>query len=95
MEPEQRTEREITYQVGWKRGKIKLNTAHPVDCGEPAAQIEGTKNLLSGIDSLNLRWLWRPVGLIKDEVLQVVLWVFPVIAFGISMWLIYKLSFQP
>ncbi|WP_258212740.1 hypothetical protein [Paenibacillus radicis (ex Xue et al. 2023)] len=94
MEPEQRTEREITYQVGWKRGKIKLNLAHPVESGEPSVQIQGDENLLSRLDNWNLRWLWRSAGLIKDEALQVVLWVFPVIVFGVSIWLLYQLSFQ-
>ncbi|MDF2962705.1 MAG: hypothetical protein K0S39_4440 [Paenibacillus sp.] len=93
MEPEQRTEREITYQVGWKRGKIR---PHPNrNCLQSTDKAACAEAELFNNAGWNISWLWRPAGTIKIEVLHVLLWLFPAVVFAISLWLISQLSLQP
>lgn len=95
MEPEQRTERQITYHVGWKKGKIQPNPAQiKRNRQEPKAQADSTEKLLSNLYDWNMRWLWRNAGTMKDEWLKLLLAAFPILVFGISIWFIYQLSQQ-
>ncbi|TDF95894.1 hypothetical protein [Paenibacillus piri] len=86
-----RPEREITYQVGWKRGRIKLEPAVPVENGGSDARLVSEMPRLSRVEYA----LWRPAATAKDEIVLAALLVFPAAVFGIALWLVYKLSVQP
>lgn len=98
MESEQRTERterEITYQVGWKRGKITLNNGKPSagpGGAKPAAKSTAAAERLT---EWSLRYVWKPAGAIPDGGLRILLAAFPLIAFALSLWLVYQLSVHP
>ncbi|WP_144029087.1 hypothetical protein [Paenibacillus rigui] len=96
MDREQKTDREITFKVGWKRGKIKLNQ-NKLPVQEPS--VEQEKSLSQPVIMLfkqwNERWIWRRAGHGSDRLLKPVLFVFPAAAFLLSLWLIYQLSSQP
>lgn len=95
MDPEHKTEREITYKVGWKRGKIKMNQSNNT-MNEQPNEAAVTSFPTGAVWHLwNERWLWREARVLPGSVLRAMLYVFPVITFGISLWLVYRLSFQP
>ncbi|WP_282936672.1 hypothetical protein [Paenibacillus sp. RC67] len=96
MEPVQRTEREITYHVGWKRGKITLNQGKPTS--EELAETQGGswENIPeNGVFGLNKRYVWRSTGTMNHRVLWMVLSIFPILIFALSLWLVYRLAIQP
>jgi hypothetical protein len=82
MEPIQRRVREITYQVGWKRGKM----INPADNSAP--------KLLSWIHRFNIASMWRHAGTAPIGVMLILLWMFPVLAFICSLWLVHVLMVQ-
>jgi hypothetical protein len=96
MEPVHRTEREITYQVGWKRGKIKLHTNN-LEAIEALPDNRESVVQLKGALVLNRMavFMWRPAGAMPERYLQIALWTFPLLTFGISLWLVSKLTLQP
>ncbi|MCS7460108.1 hypothetical protein N0M98_08140 [Paenibacillus doosanensis] len=96
MEQEQRTQREITYHVGWKRGKIKLNqsqSSEPEQAHTHAAEEEESAE--PGLLRWNRAYVWRRAGALPAPALTVLLAVFPLLAFALSVWLVYELSIQP
>lgn len=95
MEPEQRTEREITYQVGWKRGKIALKQDKTAVSSDDGTYPEHGGALIDRLFQWSVRYVWKPAGAIPDKVLKTMLIVFPLIAFALSLWLVYRLSIQP
>ncbi|SFL27756.1 hypothetical protein SAMN03159341_104401 [Paenibacillus sp. 1_12] len=84
MEPKQQREREITYQVGWKRGVISSNKPHAV---ELEAEIPW-------VHRFNITFLWGQAAIYPIGVLQVILWIFPILTFACTLWLIHVLSMQ-
>ena len=94
MDPEQRTEREITYKVGWKRGKIMQN--HDRNAADEAKAIRAAEPIVTSIvQRWNLRYVWRPAGVPTDSMMNILLVAFPVLTFAISLWLVYNLAVQP
>lgn len=96
MEPVQRTEREITYHVGWKRGKITLNQGKPTS--EELAETQGDNREsipADGVFGLSTRYVWRSAGTVNQRVLWMVLSIFPILVFALSLWLVYRLAIQP
>ncbi|MFH5185439.1 hypothetical protein ACHHV8_23870 [Paenibacillus sp. TAB 01] len=95
MDSKQKTEREITYKVGWKRGKISQKAEKlPLEEPEP----DGDKETIlrkSAAFRWNEQWLWREARGPTGRVLKPLLVAFPVAAFGLSLWLVYQLSLQP
>ncbi len=57
---------EITYQVGWKKGKIKF--AGPL----PQA-------VLSVKDSILFKYIWRPAGFLPASIQIVLLCIMPIL----------------
>ncbi|ULL14691.1 hypothetical protein DVH26_09630 [Paenibacillus sp. H1-7] len=94
MDPEQRTEREITYQVGWKRRKIALQQDKAQASNDESAKLVG-HSAKERLLVWSFRYVWRKAVFIPDKALLVVLTVFPLIAFALSLWLVYQLSIQP
>ncbi|WP_028547825.1 hypothetical protein [Paenibacillus sp. UNC451MF] len=93
MEPVQRTEREITYHVGWKRGKITPNQGKHLS----ADITHDVNDSIAGADvfGLNLRYLWRRAGTVNERMLWIVLPILPLLVFALSLWLVYRLAIQP
>lgn len=96
MDSKQQTEREITYKVGWKRGKISQKAGKLPPVEEPAeGGAEETIHRKSAAFRWNEQWLWREAWGPTERVLKPLLFAFPVAAFGLSLWLVYQLSVQP
>lgn len=96
MEPGQRTEREITYHVGWKRGKITQNQCNRAS-GELTDTLQDKKVQLAadGVFGWTTRYVWRSAGAVNDRMLWIALFVLPLLVFAISLWLVYQLAIQP
>ncbi|WP_207953001.1 hypothetical protein [Paenibacillus agricola] len=84
MEPVQRKAREITYRVGWKRGTMVHPAGRPI--GNPAS-IQ-----LPWVHRLNIASIWSHAGTAPIRVLLMGLWVFPVVIFIGSLWLVQMLT---
>ncbi|WP_315954082.1 hypothetical protein [Paenibacillus violae] len=80
--------REITYQVGWKKGKIEWN--------EGAAETLSVKSLKSAespeeAEVRRLQLLWKPAMNLPSWMLFPLLYALPVLCFGLTLILIYGL----
>lgn len=84
MEPKQQREREITYHIGWKRGVITSYTRHAV---EPAAEIPW-------VHRFNRAFVWGHAGTYPMGIMLALLWIFPILTFTCTLWLIHVLSMQ-
>lgn len=82
MEPMQRRVREITYQVGWKRGRM----VNPADNSVPKQ--------LSWIHRINITSMWRHAGTAPVRFVLILLLMFPVASFICSLWLVHLLMVQ-
>jgi hypothetical protein len=69
--------REITYQIGWKRGTIR-------ERGRPS----GPERHLPGFAE---KWIWRPLPSIPAKWVHSLLWAVPVISFAITYVLVTAL----
>jgi hypothetical protein len=86
MEAEQKPNREITYQVGWKKGTIRLGSQNP-----PPDKAEDASGRLHAILRLMERYLWRPAPFVSERWLSYVLWAVPVVSFIASLALVFAL----
>jgi hypothetical protein len=96
MEPGHRTEREITYKEGWKRGKIKIRSNNPeadeaVEPNRPTGVTPWLAQTMSRIAGC----MWQSTGTLPERYLYIALWAFPALSFGMSVWLVYKLAIRP
>jgi hypothetical protein len=78
--------REITYRVGWKKGKLEVADGK-VKSAESYVFLEKALWL-----RLLDRFVWRPLPLLPERALLPVLWALPLVAFGTTWWLVYMLS---
>ncbi|MBE1441031.1 hypothetical protein [Paenibacillus sp. OAS669] len=96
MEPGQRTDREITYHVGWKRGKITQNHGtHPSEIVAEEHALVDSRLRSSGLLGWNMRYMWKKAGTVHERTLLIVLPVIPVLMFALSLWLVYRLAIHP
>lgn len=80
-------DRQITYQVGWKRGTIQLpGTSRP-----PTAAASGKREGLDAIEALLCRTAWRPMPWLPRFLLWPTLWAMPVLSFALTVILAYLL----
>lgn len=91
MEPgseKKKEHREITYQVGWKKGKIEWNEG-----ASEALSVKSLKQVASLEDEgdRQLQLLWRPAMKLPDWMLFPLLYALPVLCFGLTLILIYGL----
>lgn len=88
-------DRDITYQVGWKKGKIHIQDPHspeqgnilPEDAVPPVHEAEGTEapgKLLTGI--------WRSLPYPTEKAAVLLAAALPLAAFAAIVWLVSKLS---
>jgi hypothetical protein len=83
-------EREITYHVGWKRGKIVVPEGGAQIHAKPG--VKAPVLLLEDSGGRLLRMIWRPVP-IMPAFMRVALFIaLPVISFTVTLWLVYQLS---
>ncbi|WP_159887175.1 hypothetical protein [Paenibacillus puerhi] len=93
MKPEQRKNRELTYQVGWKRGTIK--TSPERNASSDAEQSPWFTRLAGALHRWNGEVLWRKAPLGKGSsagVLMACLYVLPAVLFTMFVWVVYELS---
>lgn len=86
------SEREITYHVGWKRGKIQLPTSadgsNPGDHDvRPWAEVIKTVRV-----SPLLALVWRPVPTMPAGVLMGLLFALPAAGFAATLWVVNLLT---
>ncbi|MUG73352.1 hypothetical protein [Paenibacillus validus] len=85
METENRTPREMTYQVGWKRGKIK----HSPECGTSDAPLVPGHPL----QRWNQAVLWRKARVPGGSGLLLGgLFALPAALFALFVWAVYELA---
>ncbi|WP_438448651.1 hypothetical protein [Gorillibacterium sp. sgz5001074] len=91
-------DRDITYQVGWKKGKIHIQGQTGAEPGKPAAE-EGGSGALSGELRMEDQepgriWtsIWRALPYPTENAVFVLAAVLPVAAFAAVLWLVSKLS---
>ncbi|WP_248924949.1 hypothetical protein [Paenibacillus hamazuiensis] len=90
MDTEKKPNREITYQVGWKRGKIRHESQDGTEQGRgkpdelPRTRIETVHLFLN-------RYLFRPVPTVSERLLPYVLWTLPAVSFFVCLTLVYIL----
>lgn len=78
--------REISYQVGWKKGKIQWNE------GETDALRAHKSNQEDGeMERKSLQALWFPAMKLPHVMILPLLYALPVISFGCTLLLIYGL----
>lgn len=86
---DRKTEREITYQVGWRRGSIHYKDKQP-SAGSPPVPTP------SGRADQAARWackyLWREAPYPNGTVLAAFLWAVPAVGFATVVWLVYRLA---
>ncbi|OPH57167.1 hypothetical protein BC351_25185 [Paenibacillus ferrarius] len=80
--------REITYQVGWKKGKIAWN--------EGAADALSVKDNHAAVSSHNaedkhLQLIWKPALSLPEWLLFPILFVLPILCFSFTLILMYGL----
>jgi hypothetical protein len=80
-------QREITYQIGWKKGKIHLQA--PSDTAEADKSSELTKNRLF---RLHERFIWRVTPTAPQSWLLPLLYLLPALVFLLTFVLVYQLS---
>jgi hypothetical protein len=80
-------QREITYQNGWKKGKIHLQV--PRDMAEADESSELTKNILF---RLHERFIWRVTPTAPQSWLFPLLYLLPALIFLLTFVLVYQLS---
>jgi hypothetical protein len=90
-------EREITYKIGWKRGKITISPNKPsYEKDQQAMTIKpGNDHAeMHAIHRLNIDSFWKSANLLPHAALLVLLWVFPVLTFTLSLWLVHLIMIQ-
>ncbi|TVY08294.1 hypothetical protein [Paenibacillus cremeus] len=98
MEPEQRTPREITYQVGWKRGKIVSSrdntdgTADRQETGSAISTQEQPAGPISAAQQWNETTIWKEAPFLSGRVLQILAWGTPAVLFLLFVWMVYWLA---
>ncbi|RKN85059.1 hypothetical protein [Paenibacillus ginsengarvi] len=80
--------RELTYQVGWKKGKLKVGENGRVTSSESAVFFMEKKSWQRMLE----RYAWREAPLVPDKALGALLWASPAILFGLTWWGVYLLS---
>ncbi|MFD0695882.1 hypothetical protein ACFQZT_17525 [Paenibacillus sp. GCM10027628] len=80
--------REITYQVGWKKGKIEWNEGGPSSTN---IRSEGHEDLPIATFDQRIRLLWRAAPSLPGNLILPVLYALPVICFILSIVLVYNL----
>lgn len=69
--------REITYHVGWRKGKI-IRSPNEIKQKAVAKKDE-------------LHFIWFPMDILPNSVIFPLLCLLPIISFGISLWLVRTL----
>ncbi|RTE01994.1 hypothetical protein [Paenibacillus whitsoniae] len=87
IEPDKKKEhREISYQVGWKKGKIAWKEN---ETGSVQAQPEsGVDVYFPSVDNKRLKLLWRPAMRLPSGALLPLLYALPIICFAVTLILI-------
>ncbi|MFC5452509.1 hypothetical protein [Paenibacillus aestuarii] len=80
--------REITYQVGWKKGKIEWQEGAGAEGGGKAHTPE---ELHAASCERRLQLLWRAVPALPGALLLPLLYALPVICFMLTILLVYHL----
>lgn len=83
--------REITYQVGWKRGKIQYNDQVPTHQAS-VLKVQSTES--SKLWQLHLRYIWKRVPVCPSAMALPLLLAVPVISFLLTVFLVYQLTHQ-
>jgi hypothetical protein len=80
-------QREITYQIGWKKGKIERH-----DQGKPCIDDGKNERTASKLFRLHERLVWRPAGAAPKSWLFPLLYLLPALLFLLTFVLVFHLS---
>jgi hypothetical protein len=89
----QHTDREITYRVGWKKGRIQVPD-HTSAAGHTAAPASKDQALsgLNQVENRIMRLIWKGVPFPSLRVAAGLAIVLPAVTFGAVVWLVAKLT---
>jgi hypothetical protein len=89
METEDKSgkQREITYQIGWKKGKIERH-----EPGKPSVDDGKNELTASKLFRLHERLVWRPVWAAPKSWLFPLLYLLPALLFLLTFVLVFNLS---
>lgn len=83
------TDKDITYRVGWKKGKIHVQEpgvpGHPESPDAISSQPAATRDKL-------FRIIWKAVPSPTDKAAAICAGVLPIAAFAAVVWLVSRLS---
>jgi hypothetical protein len=88
--------REITYHVGWKTGKINADLHHPPHSQHhlPHSHPLAEDDMPAGpFVAAFLRWAWHPAPWLPKRVLLPLLWCAPVICFAVTLAVVAMLKY--
>lgn len=89
MADKPKTERELTYHVGWKKGKINCKDQSGSG-GSPQALF--FFKLKGQWQAFVEQMLWRDAPCPGDDVIRIFIYALPAVSFGAAVWLTYLLS---
>ncbi|MCZ8514380.1 hypothetical protein O9H85_18525 [Paenibacillus filicis] len=89
MDPNSRVPREITYRIGWKRGRmIPHDPLEPLESGGPS---EPPKTI-SPWERINRSAVWKTVPLGEGRFVLMAAAVLPALLFAMFLWMVYELA---
>lgn len=80
--------REITYRVGWKKGKLEIGENGRVTGAESGVVFLEKALWLRLLD----RYVWKRAPFVPERALPALLWTLPAVSFGFVWWLVFMLS---
>lgn len=79
--------REITYRVGWKKGKLEVGENNQVTASESAVVFMEKALWLRLLD----RYIWRRAPFLPLAAIPYLLIALPLLTFGFVWWMVYML----
>ncbi|MDF2670648.1 MAG: hypothetical protein K0R67_2954 [Paenibacillus sp.] len=80
--------RELTYQVGWKKGRMEIGKNGKVTNHRP----DNAPSNASALVRFMERTAWKPAFRITDSIMIAILWSVPPVAFFLTWLLVYYLG---
>lgn len=80
--------REITYQIGWKKGRMEIGENGKVTGGHADVVFFNTAAWMRFM----ARTAWKSIPPLSDNMMSTLLWVVPPVAFLLTWLLVYMLG---
>jgi hypothetical protein len=88
VDPKQPNKREITYQIGWKKGRMEVGEKGKAHISR---QDDAGKDAAAWVRLLE-RTAWKPAFRISDSIMVAILWSVAPAAFAMTWLLVFLLG---